>query len=147
MKRHTCKTYFAVWLKFDEEKNRRLLRQGPAECAPEEIGIFNKEEVGERLLALTDRVIWRRHHFLVGLNETYAPDVNEMIAVTLKDLIGKEEELRAIQRDYGVSMTLEIVPHIVHDSEESTQILSLGRETIDFLSKAGADMDLDYYIV
>ncbi|MDE7379896.1 MAG: hypothetical protein K2N14_02475 [Clostridia bacterium] len=44
MENHSCKTYFAVQLEFDREKNIALLRER-RDCTPEEIGIFSKDEV------------------------------------------------------------------------------------------------------
>lgn len=147
MEKHSCKTYFAVYLSIDKEKNCELLRER-LDCAPEEIGIFNKDEI-EKFITDTFGVIpvWDRHCFIIGYNERYDVDVNVMLRVTLKGLLGKEAELRALQDKFSVATVLEIVPYIVADSDEPTQILAVDRDIVEFLYKSGAELDIDYYII
>ena len=89
MEKHKCKTYFSVWFKFDFQKNMAFLKER-RQSRPEEIGIFNKDEVEKYIVDTFGTVPdWCRHHFVLGNNENYDVDVNEMLRVTLKDFIGK----------------------------------------------------------
>lgn len=83
----------------------------------------------------------------MGLNEQYNVDVNEMIRLTLKNLLGKEDKIREMQKLFSVQTALEIVPYIVAESEEPTQLLSLDDDIIAFLYKSCTAHDLDYYII
>ena len=145
--RHSCKTYFAVHFDFDMQKNAALIRERH-DCKPEDIGIFNKCEVEEYIVdtfGVTPE--WKRHHFVIGYNANYDVNVNQMIRVTLNNLFGKEDKIRELCEKFGVTTCLEIVPYIVEDSNEPTQILSLERDIINFLYNSGTEMDLDYYIL
>lgn len=143
---HSCHTYFAVHFEINMEKNAEYIRKG-IECSPEDLGIFNKNEV-ERFIKEQFGVtpVWERHTFHIGHNERYDVDVNNMVRVTLKDLLGKEEKLCELRERFGVETVLEIVPYISVDSEMPTQILSLDRDIIEFLYKSGTEVDLDYYV-
>lgn len=147
MQKHSCKTYYTIGFEFDEKKNVAVLRDG-RDCSPEELGIFDKDEV-EKFVVENFGIIpeWRRHHFVLGLNEQYNVDVNEMIRVTLKNLLGKEDKIRQMQKLFSVQTALEIVPYIVAESEEPTQLLSLDDDIIAFLYKSCTAHDLDYYII
>lgn len=147
MEKHSCKTYFVVYFNFDREKNAALLRER-FDCLPEEIGIFNKEEVEKFIIeAFGVHPQWDRHCFIIGYNEMYNVNVNEMLRITLKDLFGKEDKIKELCKKFGVTVMLEIVPYIVGDSEEPCQILSLERDIIEFLYDSGAEMDIDYYVL
>lgn len=143
---HSCHTYFAVHFEIDMEKNAEYIRNG-IECTPEDLGIFNKNEV-EKFIVEQFGVtpVWDRHTFFIGQNANYDVDVNKMIRITLKDLFGKEENLRELRKRFGVETMLEIVPYISVDCEKPTQILSLDRDIIEFLYKSGTEVDLDYYV-
>ena len=148
--KHSCKTYLAVCFDIDIQKNAELLRERRDchYCLPEEIGIFNKREVEEYIvgeLGITPE--WNRHHFVIGYNENYNIDVNEMIRVTLKDLFGKEDKINELCKNFGVTVVLEIVPYIITESDVPSQILSLDRDIIEFLYQSGVEMDLDYYFM
>ena len=146
MERHTCKTYFSVAFEFAVQKNAWLLKERKA-CTAEELGIVNKAEVERFIieqLGITPQ--WKRHHFVIGLNEEYNVDVNEMLRWTLKDLFGKEQKLLEMKNRFSLTTTLEIVPHIVVDCGEPSQILSLDSDIIAFLYKSGTAVDLDYYV-
>ncbi len=106
MEKHSCKTYFSVGFEFDSVKNAALLKER-RECSPEEIGIFNKDEVEKYIvdnLSVTPE--WDRHRFIIGSNTTFCSNVNEMLAATLKDLFGKEGKLKGRQRAFSVTGTL-----------------------------------------
>ena len=145
--KHTCKTYFSVNFNVDTKLNATLLR----ECRNptlQQLGIFNKDEV-EQFIVDNFHVTpgFCRHRFVLGYNEDYNVDVNEMLRVTLKDLLGKEQAIATLQQRFSVTTVLTIVPSIVADSAEPHQILSLNKDILDFLSKSGTAMDLDYYVV
>lgn len=144
---HSCKTYVSVGLKFDSDKNVELLRRGARHCEPEDIGIYNRDDVGRALEVLTSDLTWRRHWFEIGVNGDYDVDVNNMIRITLKDLIGKEETIKSIADNFDVDFCLHVVPYIVRDSDEPSQILSLDDDIIAFLHESGVSFDLDYYIL
>lgn len=147
MEKHSCKTYFSVNFELDIQKNAKLLKER-SNCTPEEIGIFNKEEV-EKFIADNFGVTakWDRHCFVIGCNEKYASDVNEMLAITLKDLLGKEDKIKEMQQKFSVTCALEIVPYIACGSEMPPQELSLNEETIAFLYNSDTAIDLDYYVI
>ena len=147
MERPSCKTYFAVLFDIDIEKNAHLIKEG-AQCLPQDIGIFNKDEVERFIVERLDVVPkWDRHHFVIGYNEHYDVDVNKMIRVTLKGLFGKERELKELCERFSVTLMLEIVPYIVANTDEPTQILSLYKDIIALLYNSGAEVDMDYYII
>ncbi len=147
MEKHSCKTYFAVLFKFDIKKNIALLKERD-DCLPEEIGILNRNEV-EKFIAdmFGVKPEWNRHHFVIGFNDDYDVDVNAMLRVTLKDLLGKEDKVKEMCGRFGVTASLEIVPQIAANSEEPKQILSLDKDMTDFLYLSGTLMDLDYYVI
>lgn len=148
MDTHSCRTYFLIGLECDRKKNAALIKErGIGDCLPEEIGIYNKEEV-ER--AIRERLgvvpVWRRHSFEIGLNEAYRTDVNEMIRVTLKDLFGKEDVLKKLKEEFSVTTVLQIVPRIESASAEPKPLLSLDSDVVSFLYLSGAEVDMDYYV-
>lgn len=147
MEKHTCKTYFSVNFEFDRQKNAELLKKG-RDCAPEEIGIKSKTEAEKFIIDnFSLKPQWERHRFVIGLNEKYDADVNEMIRATLKDLIGKEDKIAEMKEKFSVQTVLEIVPYVAVDSDEPTQNLSLDDDIIDFLYATGTSHDLDYYVI
>ena len=147
MGKHSCKTYFSVNFEFDSVKNAVFLKER-RDCLPEDIGIFNKNEVEKFIVdnfGITPK--WNRHRFIIGTNKNYDVDVNKMLAITLKDLFGKEDKIKKMQERFSVTCFLEIVPYIASQSEEPSQILSLNKQIIDFLYSSNTSMDLDYYVV
>ncbi len=143
---HTCRTYFSVEFEFDTKRNAELLRQR-SEHAPEEIGIFNKDEV-EKFIKENFNVtpVWYRHHFVIGYNGNFNVDVNEMVRVSLKDLFGKERKIKELQKKFPVSTVLEIIPQIIVNNKQPKPYLSLERDIISFLHKSNTILDLDYYV-
>lgn len=116
--------------------------------SPEDIGIFNKKEVEKFIMEeLGVTPIWDKHHFIIGYNENYNVNVNKMLRVTLKDLFGKEEQLKKMQEMFSIQIYLEIVPYISSESSEPSQILSIEKDIIAFLYKSNIEMDLDYYLI
>lgn len=147
MEKHECRTYFSLNFDFDIKKNAGLLKKR-RDCKPEEIGILNKKEAeGAVIKAFGIIPEWKRHRFVLGFNENYNVDVNEMLRVTLKDLFGKEEQIKKLKKEFSLSAILEIVPVIASNSNEPNQYLSLERDIIEFLYKSETDIDLDYYVV
>ena len=144
---HSCKTYLSVNFDFDMQKDIKLLKEHK-ECMPEEIGIINKAEV-EKFINEEFGIIpiWKRHCFVMGFNDKYEADVNEMLRVTLKDLFGKENKIRELQEKFSVDAVLEIVPQIATDSDKPYQLLSIADDVIDFLYKANVTHDMDYYVI
>lgn len=131
MEKQSCKTYFVVWTDRDGTSAGH-----------------SRDEVGRALTeALGVTPEWHVNGFRIGLNEEYDVDVNNMIRVTLKDLLGKEEWIRDLQTRLGVKTSLEIVPYLVCGSEEPSQYLSLEDDVIEFLYRSHTAMDLDYYIL
>lgn len=146
-KKHSCTTSFVFQFYFDREKNVELLKRG-RECQPEQIGIYNKDEVEKAIInALDVAPTFNRHQFEIGRNDDYNVYVSEMCRQTLKDLFGKEQAILELKKKYSLSTTLEIVPYIVVDSEAPNQCLSLDDDVIAFLHDTGTQMDLDYYII
>mgnify|MGYP001043382847 CR=1 FL=1 len=147
MEKHECRTYFSLNFDFDIKKNAGLFKKR-RDCEPEEIGILNKKEAeGAVIKAFGIIPEWKRHRFVLGFNENYNVDVNEMLRVTLKDLFGKEEQIKKLKKEFSLSAILEIVPVIASNSNEPNQYLSLERDIIEFLYKSETDIDLDYYVV
>lgn len=146
MTRHECKTYFRVLFDFDRKANAAFLREN-REPTPEDLGIFRKDEA-ERYILDTFGVtpVWEFHSFILGYNETYDVDVNKMIRKTLCGLMGKEEQIRAMRRRFGVDTVLEVVPYLLSDSPDPNPCLSLENDIIAFLYKSGTEYDIDYYV-
>ena len=142
-----CKTYITIWPECDMDKCRDAIRKGE-DFSPEDVGILNKKEIEKFLIDEFSVVpIWEKHHFIIGYNDNYDEDVNNMIRVTLNALLGKEEKLKQMQERFSVHIILEIVPYIPYRSREPNQILSLEKDIISFLYETNIEMDIDYYIV
>lgn len=147
MENHSCKTYFTFQFDFDRKKNIELLRNS-LDCEPEQIGIYNKDEAEQAIIELLGvQPVWFRHSFEIGRTEAYSVYVSDMVRVTLKDLIGKEQQILAIKQRFNLTTSLIIVPYIIADSEQPNQCLSLDDDVIEFLYKSGTSMDLDYYVI
>lgn len=76
-------------------------------------------------------------NFIYGENTDYDPDVNVMIGKTIKELYGKEEQCKEIQRKYCAVFKLEIKATFVKNCDEPKQNLSLNKDVIAFLHKSG----------
>ena len=118
-------------------------------------GIFNPDEISKRL-GLTPIDKWQMDKFdengnryqesfwQFGLCENYDPYVFNMMKETIKPLLGKEKELKAIKEEYGVRMFLEVVCSM--NTEEVLPCLSPTPEIIDFLHESQVELDYDMYI-
>lgn len=145
--KHKCKTYIVIWPECDMEKCRAYFRKGE-DFSPEDVGISNKKEIEKYIIDEFGIVpIWEMHHFIIGYNDNYDVDVNNMIRVTLNALLGKEEKLKQMKERFSVHIILEIVPYIIYRSRESNQILSLEKDIISFLYETNVEMDIDYYVI
>ena len=80
----------------------------------------------------------------IGRNEVYDVDINKMVRISLKDLLGKEDILLMLKNKYNLEYYLERVPCIYPDSIHP--ILSLDADILEFLYKSKTIDDLDYYI-
>ena len=119
-----CKTYFAVFY-----------NDG-----------FDKKDFCETLLL--DEVqldTFHKEKLIIGFNEKYEVDINDMIRKTIKPLLGKEDELDMLRRKYNLKYYLALVPTIKVDGVHP--ILSLAPDIVEFLYLTGTEEDLDYYIV
>lgn len=142
-----CTTSFVFQFEFDSEKNTKILRES-RECSPEQIGIYNKDEVEQAIIkTLGVEPIFNRHHFEIGRNGDYNVYVSEMCRQTLKDLFGKEDRINALKAKYNLTTALSIVPHIAANGKTPNQCLSLDNDIIEFLYKTRTQMDLDYYVI
>lgn len=147
MKQHECRTYLSIDYPIDIDKNAELLRKSH-ECAPEELGIYTRDELAaviESSFGVFPQ--WDRHRFEIGNCSSYDADVNVMIRTTLRGIIDKARRLGEICEHFGVTATLEVVPTIVGGSQEPSQCLSLDKDIIAFLYESGAEYDLDYYVI
>ena len=82
----------------------------------------------------------------LGRNEFYDIDVNVMLRQTLKDILGKEDVLRALKEKYHLSFTLERVPFLEANERIPLQKLSLDKDIIRFMYLCDVADDLDYHI-
>ncbi len=124
MNKNSCRTYFYVIC--DEQR---------------------RAAVKEYLTGIACDIGESEHGFYIGFNDVYDVDVNVMIRVSLTSLFGKEEKLKTLQKLFGATATLEVVPYISKDGNYPRQILSLDNDIIEFLYKSGAGFDLDYYVI
>lgn len=85
-----------------------------------------------------------KKRLIIGRNERFNINVNEMLRVTLKDLLGKEELLFTLKEKYGLTYYLERVPSL--SVSEVNPILSLEEDIIRFLYLTKTIDDLDYYV-
>ena len=82
----------------------------------------------------------------IGRNSFFQPDINEMLRVTLKDLLGKERILSDLKRKYRLDYSLERVPVLYADGKIQNQRLSLDDDILAFMYLSGTHDDLDYFI-
>jgi len=144
MKKSNCITYFAVLFKFDNKKDLKLLKE-KGKCQPEDIGIFNQDDVCKYIkntFGVTPK--WNKHHFMIGYNEKEKIELNESIRDTIKDLIGKEKRIKEMCKKYGAFTSLIVRLKITKKTKEQNQTLKINNDIIDFLYKSNTTMDLDY---
>ncbi len=150
---NACRTEFSV--STDDEEcyelyDKMLIDAGTDGGAVERVleEAMDGRLVDEVLQAISEnfeRRNWEDHR--IGLNTAYNADVNVMLRETLKELFGKEEELKAIRDRYCAALTLHIEATIARDSDEPRQNLSLDKDIIEFLHKSGAKLDFRYNVV
>lgn len=133
-KMHKCHTYFRIIGDIDPDFISYALGTSPDK--------FIKK--GTRL-PISNRVT-ENDDYIIGYNDNYNVDINEMIRVTLGDIIDKAELLCKMRVQMNYEYYLVVVPKIESDSDEPSPILSLDKDIIEFLYKSGAQHDLDYYI-
>jgi hypothetical protein len=134
--KHGCKTYLRV--------------------VPDEDEVYNLEgdEEREKYFSVLENAIKKltsdyarvNDEFVICVNCDYDVDVNVMARKTVREFIGREQELIALQNLFKVDIWLEIVPYILHDADEPKPLLSLERDLIEFLYKSCVELDIDYYI-
>ena len=129
--KHTCYTYFFITGIFDPEEITRRLGLKPMDKW--QMGKF--DENGNRY----EESFWQ-----FGLCENYDPYVFNMMRETIKPLLGKEKELKAIKEEFGVRMFLEVVCSM--NVEEVLPAFGPSQDIIDFLHDSGTELDYDMYI-
>lgn len=134
MNKHLCRTYFKIVGNFQAQVILEKLNLTPykvinrGDPLPHQKGISNFDTI------------------IIGMNDKYSVDINEMIRVTIGELTHKINLLSELKEKYSLTYYLEIVPTIASDSKEPTPILSLDDDIIEFLFLTKTKQDLDYYI-
>lgn len=144
--KHTCHTFFGVWL--DED----LYAERLSSCSEGEFKRLFDESLNTDLIEVALRNItdgFKRISdcFKCGVNDDYDADVNVMLRKTLKNLLGKEAMFKEIRERFCVSMTLEIFAVIAESSEEPKQRLSLDSDIKAFLDLSGVKLNVGKRIV
>ena len=121
MKKHACRTYFAIY--------------GAKDAAA---------LLGE--LGLDGAQVRCDDFILVGFNDVYNVDINQMFRVTLQSLFEKTALLAQLKDKYSLEYYLVGVPEIVSESDDPHQILSVNEEIVAFLYASKTKLDLDYYV-
>ncbi len=134
MKKHSCRTHFRISGFFDVQNVLDALQVSP----------YRVVRRGDALPVANRFAV--RDTIDIGFNNSYHVDVNEMIRVTLKDLIPKIDTLVELKKAHQLEYYLVIVPEIEHDSEEPAPLLSLDDDIIEFLYLTKTKHDVDYYI-
>ena len=157
--KHTCRVCFNVWTDSDCfintcEYSERAYKMGMDSSRIDEINaedfyLYEKKEQDVTALlgevedgyveVLSGRVVE------IGRNVEYDADVNVMIRKTLKHLFGKEKGLRAIQDEYWMAMTLDVVALTDKDSKEPPQKLELDEDIKEFLQRANIELNMQKY--
>ncbi len=121
MKKHACRTYFAIYGAKD------------AAALLSELGLENAE------VRCNDSI-------MIGFNDDYNVDINEMFRFTLQGLLEKTALLAELKEKYSLEYYLVGVPEIVSESDEPHQILGVNEDIVAFLYQSKTKLDLDYYI-
>ena len=121
MKKHACRTYFAIY--------------GAKDAAA---------LLGE--LGLDKAQVRCDDFILVGFNDVYNVDINQMFRVTLQSLFDKTALLSELKEKYSLEYYLVGVPEIVSESDDPHQILGVNEEIVAFLYASKTKLDLDYYV-
>ncbi len=73
-------------------------------------------------------------------------DIYDMTAVLVKTFESKVDVINEIKQRFNVTTRLEIVLSFSTDEEVSTPIIGFETDTIAFLAKVGASVDIDTYL-
>jgi len=150
---HACRTEFSVCLDSPECFQMFNSKLADPDISSEEMDrvLHEAMDIGlvhDALEELSDQFMHRSwENYRIGLNSNYNVDVNVMLKETLKELLGKEDRLKAIHDRYCACLTLHIEATISKDSDEPKQILSLDRDIIEFLHRTGTKLDFRYFVV
>ena len=121
MKKHACRTYFAIY--------------GAKDAAA---------LLGE--LGLDKAQVRCNDSIMIGFNDDYNVDINQMFRVTLQSLFDKTALLSELKEKYSLEYYLVGVPEIVSESDDPHQILGVNEEIVAFLYASKTKLDLDYYV-
>lgn len=128
-KQHECKTYVKIHLNKEED------------------ALFLEKKMNSLSLKFEKKdTLIGYGYYLIGVNEEYEVNINDMIRKTIKPFLGKEKKIKKLVK-MGYKIYLEIVPTIFVKSKEVTPILSIENDIIEFLYKSGIEVDLDYYML
>ncbi|WP_020616372.1 DUF4279 domain-containing protein [Paenibacillus daejeonensis] len=115
---------------------------------------FNTQEI-TRILGLTPSRYWNKGDHIRGNihnKETYweistdyeeSYDINDQMHKIVSQLIGKEDQINSIQRNYNVECKFDVVIHIENNEKPA---MYLERDRIKFLNEINATIDFDLYI-
>lgn len=120
--KHSCRTYFYV------------------------SGNITAEDFKKRMSLLSTPVDKISGALRVGDNRRYNLDVNVMLTETLRELFGKERELKELREELSLDYSLVISPILKSESESPLPILSLDDKIIKFLYLTGTHHELDPYV-
>ncbi len=147
----TCYTCFKVLINDDECMERyseRLVNASDEEFhhLMDDDSLFNRDKIEAELneIASFDE---KWDYFYCGENNSYEVDINEMLRKTLSGLLGKEEQLIALQDKYLVILKLELFTVIIKDSPLPKQRLSLDKDIIEFLHKTNTQLKFGYKVI
>ncbi|MBQ8397215.1 MAG: hypothetical protein IJX53_03325 [Clostridia bacterium] len=82
----------------------------------------------------------------IGYNDHYLQNINEMIRITIRDLLPIVDLLIDLKSIHALEYCLEVVPEIASESDDIKPNLSLEPDIIAFLHQTGTIYDLDYYV-
>lgn len=128
---NTCLTYFKITGDFEPDAVSELLQLKPTRQW--RVGDIRRN--GSR---------YEFAHWEYGSSSEYDVIVENQMMVTIRDLLTKMAELRTLKEQYGVSLTLVIVP-TVHTGEV-TPCLAPSSEVMKFCCESGTEIDIDLYV-
>lgn len=137
-----CNTHFTIWTLYEyncEEYVRRLESEGDNFNDDE---YFNDNLIEEELETLSEEFRRRSTSFVYGDNDEYNEDVNVMLRKTLEGLMDKTEELKALQKRFCISMTLDVWATTVRGYDKP-QRLTLDKDIEEFLKNANVRFNLE----
>ena len=129
--KHTCYTYFFITGIFDTKEISKRLGLEPTD----EWQMDKTDQNGNH---------YEESYWQIGLCENYDPYVFNMMRETIKPLLGKEKELKAIKEEFKVRMFLEVVCSM--NPKEVLPAFGPTPDIVDFLHDSGVELDYDMYI-